>query len=114
MLLTNEQLEQIFDDIPDDKYDGFLSYGRAIEAAVREEQAGEIARLREANAELLEGLRRVLNTRCEEARAAMALTNAQENYSSYDAEDTAHTKAMVAASKAERYARELIAKHGGK
>ena len=35
-LLTEQELLDVFDSIPDEEYDGFLSYGRAIEAKVIE------------------------------------------------------------------------------
>ena len=35
-LLTEQELLDVFDSIPDEEYDGFLSYGRAIYAKVIE------------------------------------------------------------------------------
>ena len=76
-----------------------------------------IAHIRELEADraaLLALLRKVLDTREEEAKAHMSYENARENFSDSTEESKAHTRAMVAASKAEREAREFIANVEGK
>ena len=49
-----------------------VDFAHAIEAAVREEQSGEIAKLRESNAELLEGLRQIAGWNTDNAAVRIA------------------------------------------
>jgi hypothetical protein len=57
---------------------------------------------------LRDALKKVLDTRNQEAKASMSYQNARENFSSYGHERKAHERAMFAASDAEREARVLL------
>lgn len=51
-----------------------------------------------------------LDARDKEAKAATSLENAQTNFHRFDAEERAHEKAMIEASKADRALREALGK----